>query len=180
MLFWRRENDLDLIAARVVELGDFRRFPHYEKINQFLPLELFYSFTKEGSPFAVERWGKSRLQELLNAVRPDEYMEFSLYKFEFMRMLLDEVVKRTGVFHHWSAVMDVDGANMKQACRPFVDMLKRVAKTTELHYRELMGRVFIVNANTVFTVIWGAVKVFLPARTLAKVCPPPLSVWSGL
>jgi hypothetical protein len=141
MLMWRRENEMDTIAAKVIKLGDFTLFPHYATVNKFLPLDLYYGTTKHGNPFAVERWGISDLPGLLNHLRPDEYLEFSLYKFEFMRLKLDEVVKETGIFHRWSAVMDVAGATMKHAHRPFVDMLKKVAKTIELHYRELMGKV---------------------------------------
>jgi hypothetical protein len=143
MLLWRKENQLDVIAEKVVQIGDFTCFPHYETINKYLPLDLYFGTTKQGSPFAVERWGASDLPALLQHLRPDQYLEFSLYKFEFMRIKLDEVVKETGIFHHWTAVMDVAGATMRHAHKPFVDMLKKVSKTIELYYRELMGKVMI-------------------------------------
>ena len=92
MLQWRKENDVDRIAEHVVQLKDFTKFPHYDKVNTFLPTQVISGFTIHGSPFQVEKWGSARPKEMLEDVRLDEWMEFAVYKFEYMRLKLDQVL----------------------------------------------------------------------------------------
>ena len=54
--------------------------------------------TIHGMPYGLDKYGSINIKKLLSSVTPDELYTFNLYKLEYMRIVLDDVSARTGVF----------------------------------------------------------------------------------
>ena len=48
-------------------------------------------------------------------------------------------------------------------------LLSKITAIDQANYPEMMGKTLIINAPGLFKIVWGAVKRFLDARTLAKI-----------
>ena len=95
MLLWRQENNVDEVAQKITELGDFNRLKHFTLISQFCPQQLLYTHTLAGSPVSIEAWGSIQTKELLSNVDPQQWFEFALYKQEYLRLVLEgRIIRR--------------------------------------------------------------------------------------
>eukprot|EP00298_Acanthocystis_sp_HF-20_P028937 c7798_g1_i1.p1 GENE.c7798_g1_i1~~c7798_g1_i1.p1 ORF type:complete len:277 (-),score=89.05 c7798_g1_i1:51-881(-) len=167
-MIWRKDSGIEAIAKNVRELKDFRKFPHFEIMNKYVPCDVFYSFTKSNMPCAVERWGQVNPKGLMSALTPEQIMEYCLYEFEFMRMINDDFTRETGNLTRWFIIMDVGGSSWHQIQKGFLSVFGKIGKIMELHYRELMSKVIVVNTSDVFILMWKVVKTFLPKKTQEK------------
>ena len=134
----------------------------------------FMGADREGMPVWVERFGHVDPSSLLDTVPDEDLIHFHLWIQEMIGQALrrandalPEEAQRKVCRH--IAIMDLDSLGMKHYHSKGLDLLKQCIKLDESCYPERLSRLFVVNAPTVFRIIWAVVKPWLDPRTLAKI-----------
>eukprot|EP00299_Pterocystis_sp_00344_P010449 c4671_g1_i1.p1 GENE.c4671_g1_i1~~c4671_g1_i1.p1 ORF type:complete len:610 (+),score=86.87 c4671_g1_i1:44-1873(+) len=170
MLAWRKTHNVDAIAQHIIQSNmTMKDFPHISTINRWFPQHTLFGFCLDGSPFGVENYGRMHMTNLVAEMTFEQFFEFNLYRLEYMRLVLDRVTKYSGVMTRYMLIVDLNHLTFLQFSSKFVTYVKRMAKDTQAHYRECVGSVMVVNANTACNIMWKMVKNSLNKNTLAKV-----------
>lgn len=124
----------------------------------------FHKMDRKGRPVYIERIGCMDLVRLAREMNPPERMvEYFSYQAERQTMhRLPACSIACGRLVETSlTILDLQG--LKASVWPSVNMLairilKLIAKEQETHFPEVSGNFLIVNAPTIFSMVWAAVK----------------------
>jgi hypothetical protein len=179
-LKWRADNGVDEIAKM-----DISKVKDAEDI---LPHN-YYCIDLKGRPVYIERYGKFDLKDLTKVTLFDQIVDeqyllrYYIYTYErLLHVVFPEVTKRAGdrVIQQSVTILDLDGlAFMKILSKrnEIQQFLKLTSGIAQDNYPEIMGKLFIINAPTLFSMLWSVVKGFLDEKTAAKIqiCGRPFS-----
>jgi len=84
------------------------------------------------------------------------------------------VARRLGFKHNkyirsLTTVIDLQGLGTRHAFRPFLSIFNQGNKLIQSLYPEVMHQIVIINAPTIFTVLFPLVKAFLSKRVISKI-----------
>lgn len=170
MLGWRAQHGADEVARRIIQHEMTPKdFPYYDMMVRNFPQNTLFGFTPEGVPFSVEFYGRIQTAQLVSDMTYEQFLEFNLYRLEYIRLILDRISRQTGRLMRLMVVADLAGLGMRQMNATFINYLKRVSADSQEHYREVMGVIFCVNCNSAFTFMWKIIRTALNAQTQEKV-----------
>lgn len=66
-------------------------------------------------------------------------------------------------------ILDLTDASMRMLNKRVYGFIKISSQVAQDYYPEILGRMFIVNAPTLFTMVWKVVKPWLDKRTQNKI-----------
>ncbi|KAI7842782.1 hypothetical protein COHA_003528 [Chlorella ohadii] len=162
-LKWREENGIDTI------LTDF----HFEERDAFLALypQGYHKTDKMGRPVYIQHLGAIKIKQLAEITTEDRMIRFHVQEYErCLKYIFPSCSKKAGKhIDQTFAIMDVKGVGLKHLTGDVKSMLSRITETDQNNYPETLGKTVIINAPTVFKMIWAMVRPMLDVRTQAKI-----------
>lgn len=162
-LKWREANGLDTI------LEDF----HFEERDAFLSLypQGYHKTDKLGRPVYIQHIGAIKIKQLAEITTEDRMIRFHVQEYErCLKYIFPACSKKAGRhIDQTFAIMDVKGVGLKHLTGDVKSILGRITETDQNNYPETLGKTVIINAPTVFKMIWAMVRPMLDVRTQAKI-----------
>ncbi|KAH0869366.1 hypothetical protein HID58_076388 [Brassica napus] len=160
---WRVDSKVDMISKefKYEEYGEVKRhYPHG-----------FHKVDKSGRPIYIERLGMVDLNAFLKATTIERYVKYHIKEQEKTLSLRYPACSIASEKHVSSTttILDVSGLGMSNFSKSARSLFMEIQKIDSNYYPETLHRLFVVNANSGFRMLWLALKTFLDARTLAKV-----------
>lgn len=170
-LKWRADNGVDDIAE--MDISIMKDAEHIVPHN-------YYCIDLQGRPVYIERYGKSDLKELTKVhyfyqiVDEKTLLRYYIYTYErLLHVVFPEVSKRAGrVIQQSVTILDLDGLAFTKILSKRTEIqqfLKLTSGIAQDNYPEIMGKLFIINAPTLFSLLWSVVKSFLDEKTASKI-----------
>ena len=154
---WRKDDHID----GMLDSASPRNF---EVIKKYYP-HYYCGRGRSGNVVYYEDCGKIDVPALASSgVGVSDIVHHYVYitEFCFAKLKTDEDARTISVF-------DVDGVGVGDLKGPVMDFIKATTKIMQDHYPERSQCILVINAPSWFTIIWSMVKVFIDARTQAKV-----------
>lgn len=130
-----------------------------------------HGFDKAGHPIHVELSGRYNWREVFKVCNEEELLETHLKMMEYQqRVLFAEASARSGkLVDKMCNIVDITGISLKILSPRAHEMFKRVQKTDQQMYPEMLAVTYVLNAPLAFRIIWRIIRVCLPQRERAKV-----------
>lgn len=162
-LKWRVENKIDTI------LQDF----HFQERDAFLSQypQGYHKTDKMGRPIYIQHIGAIKIKQLAEVTTDDRMIRFHVQEYErCLKYIFPACSKKAGRhIDQTFAIMDVKGVGLKHLTGDVKSILTRITETDQNNYPETLGKTVIINAPTVFKMIWAMVRPMLDIRTQAKI-----------
>ncbi|KAL4418792.1 hypothetical protein ABPG77_005506 [Micractinium sp. CCAP 211/92] len=162
-LKWRKENGIDGI------LEDF----HFQERDAFLSIypQGYHKTDKMGRPVYIQHIGAIKIKQLAEITTEDRMIRFHVQEYErCLKYIFPSCSKKAGRhIDQTFAIMDVKGVGLKHLTGDVKSILGRITETDQNNYPETLGKTVIINAPTVFKMIWAVVRPMLDVRTQAKI-----------
>lgn len=131
-----------------------------------------YGYDKTGRPVLYKKYKSfeaSKLKEICGG-KFDQIVNYHIWEHEVCATLcLNQSNKLKQTVETMTVVIDVKDMKVSQVSRDFLALTKLIAKVDQEQYPETMGKTFIINAPTVFPMVWKMVKPFIDPVTAAKI-----------
>lgn len=166
-VIWRFDNKMDQILDQP--------YSEVTAVEKLMNNNYMHKTDKFGRPLHIEHVGKLDVEATLKQYTVDQVVRVKCHLFEFKKKILmnfsetDLHLGKTGISDQTCAIIDLNGMSKSQFNTATLSFLKAVSKINQDYNPELMGKMFIINAPMMFSVIWRIVKVFLHERTRAKI-----------
>eukprot|EP00475_Leptophrys_vorax_P017108 TRINITY_DN2364_c0_g1_i1.p1 TRINITY_DN2364_c0_g1~~TRINITY_DN2364_c0_g1_i1.p1 ORF type:complete len:330 (-),score=102.86 TRINITY_DN2364_c0_g1_i1:109-1098(-) len=192
-LQWREENKIDDIKGKAEGLSQME-FPNAENAMKYGPHMLDAGFQKNGNPFSIDRSGLLDPQGFVDNVKLDDLMLYQYYNLEKKIAQISKLTKENNRFFCTSKVFDLNGLGFKHLHRQALGNMQTMLAVGQANYPEMIDKIFVVNAPSMFSTLWALIKPMLNPRTCAKVVvlgsgsydqlyeyidPSELPVWLG-
>lgn len=162
-LKWREENSIDDI------LTNFQ----FQERDAFLSLypQGYHKTDKLGRPVYIQHIGAIKIKQLQEITTEDRMVRFHIQEYErCLKYIFPSCGKKAGRhIDQTFAIMDVKGVGLKHLTGDVKSILSRITETDQNNYPETLGKTVIINAPTVFKMIWAMVRPMLDVRTQAKI-----------
>lgn len=165
---WRRSQNIPELMTKTPEqilgckLSDLMgALPHWHA-----------GYDKTGRPVLFKQQGAfdMKLIKSLCGGNFDRMFQYHLWEQELMsRMCYEQSLRTRTIIETVVVVLDVKGMGMSSISSDFRAMMNTIVKMDQDGYPETLGKILIVNAPSVFPMIWSMVKVMLDPITAAKV-----------
>ncbi|KAG9452333.1 hypothetical protein H6P81_005237 [Aristolochia fimbriata] len=163
MLTWRGDNGIDTIEQEF-------SFEEYNKVKRCYP-HGYHGVDRYGRPLYIERVGMLDIDALLKVTTVERFVKAHIveqektlnWRYPACSLAAKRHVASTTV------ILDVAGLGKSNFSKGARDIFMELQRIDSNYYPETLFRLFIVNAGSGFRVLWRALKVFLEARTVAKI-----------
>ncbi|KAJ3311366.1 Structural maintenance of chromosomes protein 3 [Boothiomyces sp. JEL0838] len=159
---WKQEIDVQHIINNFV-------FEEAHQVYKLLPA-YYHKTDKEGRPILIESTKNLKMQELKKVTTEDRLMKNHIFEIEKCEKYRCKASAKKHDRHVDSLfqLVDVEGVSMFQ----FNDIrlgLDQISKITSDYYPEILGKMVIINAPYIFTVIFSILKMVIDPRTMGKI-----------
>jgi CRAL/TRIO domain/CRAL/TRIO, N-terminal domain len=159
---WRVETNVDEIVKSFTfteEKAVAAIYPrHYHKTDKF------------GRPIYIERLETLDCKKLFDITTQERLITRHVREYEkLMRYRFVACSKKEGRrIEQGTTILDLKGVPLSQfnQVRKVVNSVSAIAQN---YYPETLGKMFIINAPTLFTAIWTVIKTMLDENTVAKI-----------
>jgi hypothetical protein len=158
-LEWRIEMDVKGICSKTPDeilgckLEDILAvFPHWQSgADQF------------GRPMIYKQYGSSfDASKILKLSSKDSIANYHIWEQEACMRLCYETSLQTGyIVETVTCFIDIGGLSLSQVTRDFLAIIKLIAEIDQSQYPETLGRTFILNASSLFPMVWRMVRPWL-------------------
>ena len=156
---WRRLNGMDTITED---------YEMPEVLQKYLPGG-FTGFDKAGSPIWIDCLGKVDLKAIFLAARKHDMIRTRLCWIEKMRIAMEDNNAKTGKTANGRLVIfDMDGIGSKHLWKTGLETVIEMLKLLEANYPESLKTAYVINAPTIFPIIWNIIKPFLSEASKKK------------
>jgi len=146
-----------------------KEMPYAVKFNSVYPHCQFHRVDRLGQPLSLERVGYANPDLVTKILTLDEITEYHLYHMENKLGLLERLGAETGHIVRTCKIMDLSGLGTKHLNTSGLGYFRELLHLSQIHYPEMLGRVYLVNSPWVFKFVWKIVKPWLNEQTLSKV-----------
>ena len=167
-LEWRKTKDIDALILQRPEdiLGCSLEeltavFPHWHS-----------GYDKTGRPVLYKQYGKfdAATVKKLCGGNFDSVSRYHLWEQEACGRLCIAQSKKSGqIVETITGVIDIKDMGLSQITSDFLKLVKSIAEIDQNQYPETLGRCFIINAPSMFPMVWRMVKPWLDPATVAKI-----------
>lgn len=127
----------------------------------------------QGRPVYFEKTGAIDIQGLLASTTLEKIVNWHLHVLESVSipLMARATRERTDgqIVDSVTNVLDCQGITLGMLNGPTRDYLKSLTELDKLYYPEMLGKMLIINAPTMFSAIWAIVSPFLDSRTRDKI-----------
>lgn len=162
-LEWRKENAID-------DILDSFQFEEKENFLQYYP-QGYHKTDKQGRPVYIQLLGKIDVRQLKTITTEERMVKFHVQEYErCMKRILPVCSKIQGrQVDQTFGIMDVKGVGMSHLSGEIKQLLTTITTTDQDNYPETLGHICIINAPSLFKLVWSLVKPLLNARTQGKI-----------
>lgn len=159
---WRTEFGTDQIFSY--------EFPEVTEMKKFYP-HGYHKTDRQGRPIYIECLGKLDLKQLFDLTNTDRMIKY--YVREYERTLLVRLPACSTAagrkIEQSLTILDLEGLSMKLMSKQTYDFVKIASSIAQDYYPEMLGQMFIINAPTLFSMVWGTIKKFVDEKTRNKI-----------
>lgn len=139
-------------------------------IAEYTPPEVISKFMtggdvghdKEGSVLRIEPWGYLDMKGIMYSTKKSDLEKSKLLQCEKHLVDLEAMSEKLGKpCTGLTVVFDMDNVGSKHMWKPGLDMYLYLVQVLEDNYPEMMKRLFVINAPTLFPVLYKLVKPLL-------------------
>lgn len=159
---WRNANK-DLLA----KLRTGEKHPCEVKMVKYSPFAL-HGQSKGGDPIAVTRTGIANTTILQMKMTADEIKQGIIFQKEYCAHICDQESRKRGYICKLISIVDMKGFGLSSIDRTFTKSMGEAMSSTESHYPQLLGSMFLLNTPFFMSAVLALAEFFLPARTFAK------------
>jgi len=159
---WRQEFGTD----HILEFS----FPEVVEMRKFYP-HGHHKTDKSGRPIYIERLGQLKIQDLFQITNEDRLLKYYVREYERL-MLAKFPACSSGAGKHIETsltILDLSGISTKLMNKQVYNFIKIASSVSQDYYPEILGNMFIVNAPSLFTMVWSTVKGFIDPQTRSKI-----------
>jgi len=157
---WRRQKGVDRLI----------RWKPPAVLREFYPGG-FAGFDRDGSPVWIIPFGGADMKGMLACVSIEEFLDFTLKIVECSMMLMrkkSEILGKPLTQHVF--IFDLEGFSLKAATHgPTIELLQRLISVYEANYPETLKAAYVLNASSIFQLIFKIVKSTVQQKTLGKI-----------
>ena len=160
---WRSRKKIDCVLARPKE--------HFKPLADVHEAGL-YGTTRSGNPIMIERLGFSNIKTILNPQYDVMREDYLLRTYERILTVVFPIASRTAGrrIDQLFIIYDMRNINTAKLFDPkFQRFLKAMTTTVQSYYPELLGKLFVVNANLLVKSVWAIVRPWIDAKTRSKI-----------
>ncbi|CAE8737585.1 unnamed protein product, partial [Polarella glacialis] len=146
-------------------------FPEMEDFKKYYP-HGFHKTCRLGRPVYIERLGRMDVQGLLNAVDTARLVLFFAHEAERQTCWrLPACSLAAGRLVQTSVtILDLDGLGLRTVTNTTVlRIIQEVIREQDAHFPEISGGMIIVNAPSVFSMVWAVQRLSINPGTLEKI-----------
>jgi hypothetical protein len=156
------------ITNNIAEVSSFV-FPEQRQVHELYP-RYYHKTDKVGRPVYIEQLNSLDVNKLFKITTQERLLKKYVREYE---KLLNYRFKACSVKsgHHidqGTSIIDLKGVPLSQF-NQVRKVLSSVSSIASNYYPETMGKMFIINAPTLFTAIWTIIKGMLDEATVAKI-----------
>ena len=161
-LRWRQENDLANIHTY--------EFPEATPIKEFYP-HGFHKTDRLGRLIYIERYGSLDMDRIFALTNEERMIKYYIREYESMVTLrLPSCAVAAGHPVEQSlTILDLGGSSTKLMKKKVYNFIKLASGVAQDYYPEILGRMFIINTPTLFSIAWKVVKPWIDERTQKKI-----------
>ncbi|KXS19269.1 hypothetical protein M427DRAFT_95357 [Gonapodya prolifera JEL478] len=161
-LEWRTEFKVD-------ELYESFVFTERAEVAKLYP-RYYHKQDKDGRPLWIEHLGKLNSKEVFKTTTEQRFMQNHVHEFEkFLRQRLPACSYKSNRHIEQSCtILDLKGVPMTQFPQASA-VVKKISAISQDYYPETLGKMYIINAPTLFSGAWNVIKHFLDENTVAKI-----------
>ncbi|ELT92854.1 hypothetical protein CAPTEDRAFT_220522 [Capitella teleta] len=130
-----------------------------------------FGHDREGRPILWQLCKNFETRTLLKCVKKSDIIKFYIYRMEKVMADFEEQTKKRGQRISKSVhISDLDGLSLRMVFAPGISqMLKHIFGILEGNYPENLRSSYVINAPSIFPIVFNIVKPFLSAETKQKV-----------
>lgn len=165
---WRTKHEVKDIMTKMP--NELLGFP-MEELTKVFP-HWHYGFDKTGRPVVYKQYGKFDATKVkaLAGGSFDNIMKYHIWEQETAAQLFHEqTFKRGELVETLTGIIDVKDMRLGQITRDFLALVQLLAEVDQKQYPETMGRIYILNAPSIFPIVWRGVRPWLDPITAAKI-----------
>ncbi|KAL2914177.1 cytosolic factor, phosphatidylinositol/phosphatidylcholine transfer protein [Polyrhizophydium stewartii] len=159
---WRKEFGVEDVVQNFA-------FPEAAQVARVYP-RFYHKTDRAGRPIYIERLSDFDVKRLFELTDQDRVVRRHVREYEkFLRYRLPACSARAGThIEQGCTIIDLKGVPLA-AFNQVRKVLQTLSAIAQNYYPETMGRMFIVNAPTLFTAVWAVIKGMLDENTVAKI-----------
>jgi hypothetical protein len=159
---WRRESDVDNVSSF--------DFPEVNQLKEIYP-HGFHKTDKFGRVIYIERYGMIDMERIHAITSEERLIRYYIREYESMvKLRIPACIRRAGVPVEQSlTILDLGGSSMKLMKKSVYNFVKLASGIAQDYYPEILGKMFIVNSPTLFSMAWKVIKPWIDERTQKKI-----------
>lgn len=159
---WRIEQEVDQIHLF--------EFPELPQVKQVYP-HGFHKTDRYGRPIYIERIGALDLNRLFEITTEERMLKYYIREYEAMiKEKIPACAKAAGFpVEQTLTILDLGGSSMKLMSKKVINFVKIASSVCQDYYPEILGRMFLVNTPTLFSMAWKIIKGFVDKKTQKKI-----------
>lgn len=159
---WRKEKGID-------EIIDSWDLPQWAQVREIYP-RFYHQVDKCGRPIYIEQLGKLDIAKLFSVITLEEMSRNHVYEYERLinYRLPSCSEKANRPLEQSFSIIDLKGVSLSQFYSAF-NVVKEASSVAQDYYPEMLGKMFIINAPTLFSGLWVMVKPYLDEATVKKI-----------
>ena len=160
---WRRKEDVDNIDLNFhyTENLEVRKiFPHgYHKTD------------KKGRPLYYQMISKIDVEKMLKVTTEDRLIRHLVQEYEqVMKYKLKACSKAKGeLIEQYTIILDLEGIGISSLFGSQKNFVVKILKVGQDYYPENMAKMFLINTNSFFSLLYNIVKNFIDPKSVAKI-----------
>ena len=161
-LIWRKENDVDLIENFY--------FSEFEEVLKVYP-HGYHKIDKQGHPIYYQLIGDIDIEKLFAITSSDNLLKYFIqtyenmvkYKFKACSKARGELIDQSCV------ILDIKGIGITDLFGKTRSFLNLATKLGQDYYPCTMAKMFLINANSLFSFVYNIVKGLIDIETRNKI-----------
>ena len=159
---WRREQDVDNIEAF-----------DYAEVNQLKEIypHGFHKTDKFGRIIYIERYGLIDMDRIHAITSEERLIRYYVKEYETMvKVRIPACIRQARAPVEQSlTILDLGGSSTKLMKKSVYNFVKLASSIAQDYYPEILGKMFIVNSPTLFSIAWKVIKPWIDERTQKKI-----------
>ncbi|KAK9798606.1 hypothetical protein WJX73_008330 [Symbiochloris irregularis] len=160
---WRKQFGTDTI------LDDF----HFHERDAFISVypQGYHKTDKLGRPVYIQHIGQINVKRIYELTTEERATRFHVQEYERCARCIMPACSRAAGHHidQTFAIIDAKGVGLKHLTGDVKKMMSKILAIDQNHYPEMLGHTVIINAPSVFKLVFAAVKPMLDVRTQDKI-----------